>query len=70
MIRCAGFLHCDLRTMSTRSWKKATDYADVNLKLEFDEFRKDMVDELRKLRDSVNNGSDTCDEVKRTNKDV
>ncbi|KAH9385068.1 hypothetical protein HPB48_027122 [Haemaphysalis longicornis] len=56
--------------MSTRSGKKATDGADVNLKQEFDDFRKEMVDEFRKLRDSVKYCSDTCDEVTRTNKDV
>lgn len=56
--------------MSTRGAKKATDGGEVNLKQEFDDFRKEMIDEFRKLRDSVKYCSDTCDEVTRTNKDV
>ncbi|KAH9377936.1 hypothetical protein HPB48_013591 [Haemaphysalis longicornis] len=56
--------------MSTRRGNKETDGADANFKQEFDEFRKEMVDEFRKLRDTVKYCSDTCDKVTRSNKDM
>ncbi|KAH9374946.1 hypothetical protein HPB48_020048 [Haemaphysalis longicornis] len=56
--------------MSTRSGKKATHGADVNLRQVFDDFRKEIVDDFCALRDSVKYCSDTCNEVTRTNRDV
>lgn len=58
------------RTMNTRGAKKAADGSDANLKQELDNFRKEMMEEFRTLKEGVKYCSDTCDEVSKTNKDV
>lgn len=57
------------RAMNTRGAKKGAEGGDVNLKQEIDDFRKEIMEEFRTLKESVKYCSDTCD-VTKTNKDV
>lgn len=45
--------------MSTRGAKKVADGSDANLKQELDDFRKEMMEEFRTLKESVKYCSDS-----------